>query len=203
MAGRRWWLLMAVLAFGVGSYAVALLFLPQLRPPFLRNSPLEPALLAHFAGGGLALALGPFQFLPSLRARRPTLHRWMGRAYVTAILGSGTAGFVLAFFSQGGALAHAGFAMLAVSWLVTTTAAFVAIRRRDTRSHQRWMIRSFALTLAAVTLRVYLPVSLVIGVPFDLAYPVIAWACWVPNLLVAERRFVSRVVTPAAVAAVA
>ena len=48
------------------------------------------------------------------------------------------------------------------------------------------MIRSYALTLAAVTLRIYLPGALALGVPYDLAYPPIAWLCWVPNLLVAE-----------------
>jgi len=59
-------------------------------------------------------------------------------------------------------------------------------------AHQRWMIRSLALTFAAVTLRVYLPLSVAVGLPFDVAYPVIAWVCWVPNLLVAECLFVPR-----------
>ena len=47
-------------------------------------------------------------------------------------------------------------------------------------------MRNFALTFAAVTLRVYLPTSMALGVPFESAYPLIAWLCWVPNLLVAE-----------------
>jgi hypothetical protein len=48
------------------------------------------------------------------------------------------------------------------------------------------MVRSFSLTLGAVTLRIYLPVSLALGVPFEVAYPIIAWAAWVPNLMVGE-----------------
>ena len=48
------------------------------------------------------------------------------------------------------------------------------------------MVRSYALTLAAVTLRIYLPASQVAGVSFTIAYPVIAWLCWVPNLLLAQ-----------------
>jgi hypothetical protein len=48
------------------------------------------------------------------------------------------------------------------------------------------MVRNFALTFAAVTLRLWLPVSTVSGVAFELAYPVIAWLCWVPNLVAAE-----------------
>jgi hypothetical protein len=58
--------------------------------------------------------------------------------------------------------------------------------------HRRWMIRSYALTLAAVTLRIYLPASMLLGIPFPVAYPAIAWLCWVPNLLVAQWMIGSR-----------
>jgi hypothetical protein len=44
------------------------------------------------------------------------------------------------------------------------------------------MVRNFALTFAAVTLRLYLPAWMIAGVAFDVAYPLIAWLCWVPNL---------------------
>lgn len=189
MTTRGWWV-MTVLALGVSLYALMLLVNPQMRPPFLAGSPIPLALLAHFGGGALAMALGPFQFLSTWRARRPTLHRWMGRAYVTAILLSGSAGLALSGFSQGGMVAHVGFGLLAVCWLVTTGAAFVTVRQGDYDAHRQWMIRSFSLTLAAVTLRLYLPMSIAAGVPFETAYPVIAWACWVPNLIVAEWAFV-------------
>lgn len=48
------------------------------------------------------------------------------------------------------------------------------------------MVRNVSLTLAAVSLRIYLPLSMLAGIPFELAYPAIAWLCWVPNLWVAE-----------------
>ena len=48
------------------------------------------------------------------------------------------------------------------------------------------MVRNFSLTLAAVSLRVWLPLSMMAGIDFVLAYSVIAWLCWVPNLLIAE-----------------
>jgi hypothetical protein len=48
------------------------------------------------------------------------------------------------------------------------------------------MVRNFALTFAAVTLRLWLPASIAVSIPGELAYQVIAWLCWVPNLLVAE-----------------
>ncbi|MFN7980984.1 MAG: DUF2306 domain-containing protein [Vicinamibacterales bacterium] len=183
---RAWWILMMVLALGVALYAVTLFISPAARPDFLATSPVPFALLAHFSGSAVAMAVGPFQFLVSWRARRPTLHRWMGRAYAGGILVGGLAGLRMSFFSQGGVVAHVGFGLLAILWLATTTTAVVSILNGDIRTHQRWMTRSFALTLAAVTLRIYLPAALVSGIAFDAAYPVIAWACWVPNLIAAE-----------------
>ena len=32
----------------------------------------------HATCAGIALVSGPLQFLPGLRARRPSLHRWLG-----------------------------------------------------------------------------------------------------------------------------
>jgi hypothetical protein len=64
--------------------------------------------------------------------------------------------------------------------------AYRAIRARQVQRHHVWMLRSFALTLAAVTLRIYLPISQLAGASFENAYAAIAWLCWVPNLLFAE-----------------
>jgi hypothetical protein len=114
------------------------------------------------------------------------VHRWTGRGYVLAVLVGGVGGVVLAPNSQHGLVTHVGFGMLGVLWLGTTIRAWVAIRGRDVVSHRRWMTRSFALTLAAVTLRIWLPLSFAAGIPFPDAYQVISWLCWVPNLIVAE-----------------
>ena len=55
--------------------------------------------------------------------------------------------------------------------------------------HRRWMTLNFALAFAGVMLRLWIPVSIASGIPFDVAYPVVAWLCWVPNLVVAEVLF--------------
>jgi hypothetical protein len=47
-----------------------------------------------------------------------------------------------------------------------TTAGYLAIRRWDEPAHRAWMIRSYALALAAVTLRIYLPLELALGMSF-------------------------------------
>lgn len=88
-------------------------------------------------------------------------------------------------------MAQRGFGTLAVLWLSFTALAFLQGWHREIPSHRRWMIRSTALTLAAVTLRIYLPFTFMVleprfGIGYDIAYPIIAWVAWAPNLLIAE-----------------
>lgn len=85
-----------------------------------------------------------------------------------------------------GPIAQSGFIVLAVIWLTVTFRALQLARRREIGLHREWMIRSIALTFAGVMLRVWLPAQLITGVSFDVAYQVVAWLCWVPNLIVAE-----------------
>lgn len=145
------------------------------------------AIHTHAFAAGLALLLGPWQFSTRLRTRRPGLHRWIGRTYLLAgIVVGGVSGLLLARIAQGGWVAQLGFACLAVLWLYTGWRGYRAIRHGERAQHRRWMLRNHALTLAAVSLRIYIPLFLASGVPFEHAYPVIAWLCWVPHLLIAQ-----------------
>ena len=182
-----WWV-MSVLALIIAAYAIALLFVPAMRAPFLRErfAIMPLAAYLHLAGSGIALAIGPFQLNARLRSRFLRVHRWMGRTYVICVLFGGAAALALATASQAGLPTHVGFGLLALLWLFTTGNAYRHIRAGDRVSHRRWMIRSYALTFAAVTLRIYLPLSQIAGIPFDAAYQTISWLCWVPNLIVAE-----------------
>ena len=147
----------------------------------------EIALFAHIGFAPLALLLMPFQFWKGLRMRRPKIHRWIGRIYVLAILISGVGGLFIAFYTTAGTFAAIGFGLLAVLWIATTLIGLWHIRARRIVDHQRWMIRSAALTFAAVTLRLWLPLGTFgMGFPFDTFYPYVAWLCWVPNLIIAE-----------------
>lgn len=144
------------------------------------------AFFTHVGLAPVALILMPFQFLPRLRARRPRLHRWIGRSYGTAILFSGLGGLALALGTETGPVAATGFGLLAVRWLATTAVGVWKARARDSAAHRQWMIRSAALTFAAVTLRLELPLLIASGLEFPTAYTTVAWLCWVPNLLAAE-----------------
>ncbi len=155
----------------------------------------------HTTGGGLALLLGSVQFFPRLRNRYLTLHRNLGKAYVLACLIGGTSGLVIALFANGGWIAKMGFTILAVIWLYSTYRAYSAILRKAIETHEIWMIRSFALTFAAVSLRLEIPLYLMLGMEFLDAYRLVSWSCWVFNLLVAEwliRRMTTRTIATVA-----
>lgn len=184
-----------VLALGVAAYAVfAYAFMPlgslvhpEMKLSFVVN---RFGIYTHVFASVAALSLGPFQFSRQVRAGRPRLHRWMGRIYLAVGVGiGGLSGLYMSAFAFGGILAKLGFASLALAWLFTGLRAFQAIRRGNVSEHRKWMIRNYSLTFAAVTLRIYLPGSMIAGVPFELSYPIIAWAAWLPNLLVAEWAF--------------
>ncbi|HUQ52990.1 MAG TPA: DUF2306 domain-containing protein [Gammaproteobacteria bacterium] len=145
-----------------------------------------PWLTVHAAAAATALLVGPLQFRSQLRARRPKLHRVLGRVYVTGCVVGGATGLLLALGTTAGPVATAGFGSLAVVWLVATARAWRLAVRRVLAQHREWMVRSFALTFAAVTLRIYLPISQTLPVELDDAYRAISFLCWVPNLLVAE-----------------
>jgi uncharacterized membrane protein len=186
---------MAFLSLGVAGYAVFVYgFLPlgNLLHPDMKVTYNNHAagIYTHVFGAMFALLLGPWQFSTRLRMSRPILHRWIGRLYLGAgVLIGGIAGLYMAFHAFGGLVAQSGFGMLAVLWLYTGMRAYLAIRSGDVTSHRRWMVRNFSLSFAAVTLRLWLPGSVASGIPFEVAYPVIAWGCWVPNVLVAELAF--------------
>jgi uncharacterized membrane protein len=196
--------LMAFLSLAIAAYAVLSYGLrpiesvidPLLAANFQAH---KTALYAHIFGAAVALSLGVFQFSTRLRGRRPQLHRWMGRVYLgVGVLIGGSAGLIMATHAFGGLPARLGFGALAVVWLYTGARAYIAIRGGDTAAHRCWMVRNFSLTFAAVTLRLYLPMAGVAGVPFEVAYPIIAWVAWVPNLIVAEWWFNRRAGTAAA-----
>lgn len=167
-------------------------------PNVMANRFVQPWLVLHAGGASTALLIGAFQFMPRVRASGPWLHRWLGRTYAAGCLIGGVSGLALAAGTSAGPVAAWGFGLLAVAWIFTTLQAWRFARTRRFEAHRAWMVRSFALTFAAVTLRVYIPLSPLAGVHPEEAYVAIAWLCWVPNLLLAELWLRSR---PALVAA--
>ena len=185
LAGGGAWGLIALSAVGVTLYATRYLIGDGVGP--MGGNPFaSPWLQVHVAGAATALLVGALQFIAPLRRRLPPIHHWTGRIYAMGCLIGGAAGLILSLGSTGGPIAGVGFGLLAAIWIATTTLGWRAALRRDFVSHRRWMIRSWALTLAAVTLRIYLPLAVMNRLPMPDAYIAISFLCWLPNLLIAE-----------------
>lgn len=142
--------------------------------------------LGHIVFGAIALLAGPWQLMPRLRARHPRIHRATGYVYVTAVAVAGSAGLVMGPTAWSGPVAQSGFTVLAIVWLATTAVGLQRIFAGDRAGHREWMTRSFALAFAAVTLRLQLPVLGLAGVSQAVAYSIVAWSSWVPNLAVTQ-----------------
>jgi hypothetical protein len=142
--------------------------------------------LTHMTVGPIALLLGPFQFLPRLRATRPRLHRWMGRTYVIACLVAGVGALATAPFASGGPVASIGFALLAISWIAVNIGGWRAALNRKFDQHRIWMRFSYAMTFGAVTLRLQIPVGMMfLGFhSYTEMSPWLAYTSWIPNVIV-------------------
>ncbi|MBS0363368.1 MAG: DUF2306 domain-containing protein [Proteobacteria bacterium] len=176
----------------VSSVLIALVsyryFVPAIPvPPNLSaNAMAHPWLWVHAGLGATSLLLGPWQFMPRVRARWPRVHGWIGRIYVFSAIVGGIAGLLLASGTTAGPIARAGFGLLAiVSVGIAANGLRLAMVGRYAE-HREWMFRSFALIFGAVLLRVYLPLAQAMGLDFMTAYRAISWLAWVPNLIVAE-----------------
>ncbi|HYJ83031.1 MAG TPA: DUF2306 domain-containing protein [Allosphingosinicella sp.] len=155
-------------------------------PPIVANPFADPFLILHVAGGVTALLAAPIQFVGRLRARRPALHRAAGRIYVLACAVAAPTGFVLALGSTAGPVAGAGFATQAVLWGAFTWLAWRSAVERRFSEHREWMLRSYAATSSAITFRLMLPASALLGLDFLATYRVIAWLPWITNLALFE-----------------
>lgn len=145
-------------------------------------------LFIHITTSIVALVIGPFTLSAKFRERNINRHRIVGRIYMVGILLGGVSGLYLSFYATGGLVAKLGFGLLSVLWLTSAYQALHRVKNKKMKDHRNWMIRNYALTFAAVTLRIWLPLFIVLfGIEqFELIYAVIAWLAWVPNLIIAE-----------------
>lgn len=140
----------------------------------------------HIVLGGLALLIGWVQFSEKIRKNNLEIHRRIGIIYVFSVLISGLCGFYIGYHATGGIVSKIGFMSLAVVWLSTTWLGFRAAKNKHITLHQKFMIYSYAACFAAVTLRIWLPMlTTLFEGDFIRAYRIVAWLCWVPNIIAA------------------
>jgi uncharacterized membrane protein len=190
-------LLLAVLAFF--SFLMIRISLPYLafqdnvaflkiKLSVLDNRIWKLAFYVHVLTSCFVLLAGFTQFSSYLLKNHKYFHRLAGRLYVAVVLLlSGPAGFIMAIYANGGLSSRAAFLILDILWIWFTWQAYHKARSGDFLSHKNFMIRSFALTLSALTLRAwkYVIVMAFRPNPMDV-YMLVAWLGWIPNIIISE-----------------
>ncbi len=186
------WFVFVVLAITIGLYPLFYLFvdrefglLASKSESLLSNVFWNIGFYGHIMFGGISLLIGWIQFSKKMRTRNLNRHRLLGKIYVGSAVLSGVCGIGIGFFATGGIIASLGFILLGIFWLYATTTAYKAVRIGDIELHQAFMIYSYALCFAAVTLRIWLPLLTIAFGNFVSAYRIVAWLCWVPNIIFA------------------
>ena len=124
--------------------------------------PFAPFLLMHIVFGMIALLLGPFQFFPSIRKKYVKTHHTIGKIYLCAILLAGSASLYLAV-AKILAVDHAptfgiGLMGLALAWFLTAGMAYWSVRHKNFVQHREWMVRSYVVTTAFASFRLFFKV---------------------------------------------
>lgn len=160
----------------------------RFKQDYVGNPIWKAAFYIHVFSAVIALLAGFSQFSSYVLHQHRALHRLFGKLYVaTILLINVPAGMILAVYANGMLPGRVAFVLLDSLWFWFTLKAYLCARRRDIVQHKRYMIRSYALTFSAITLRTW---KLILSNSFDLdpvqLYMMDAWLGFVPNLLVAE-----------------
>lgn len=146
------------------------------------------AFFVHVYASMWVLLAGFTQFSERVRSYYPRIHRAIGNVYVIdVLLVTGPAGLLMGIYANGGLTSKISFVLLAVGWISFTAIALVKVKKGDFAAHRNFMMRSYALTLSAITLRAWkwaITNSADVH-PMDV-YRLVAWLGWIPNILVAE-----------------
>jgi len=146
------------------------------------------AFFTHVYSSIFVLLAGFTQFSEHIRKRWRLLHRTVGYLYLFLILMvAAPSGFIMGIYANGGIGSKISFCILSVLWFVFTLKAVLHARKHDFKAHRAFMLRSYALTLSAISLRAWkwLIINLFETAPMD-TYKIVAWLGWVLNLLVIE-----------------
>jgi uncharacterized membrane protein len=162
---------------------------PQLLPTNPRIDAFPAPVVAHVLAAAVYAFLGAFQFSARLRRHRPQWHRVAGRVLVGAGLVVAGSGLWMTLFYPG---APGGDLLWGIRIVVCSAMAacivlgFTAIRRRDIAAHRAWMVRAYALAVAAGTQVFTQGVGEAFFGTGDLSTAVSVGSGWVVNLAVAE-----------------
>jgi uncharacterized membrane protein len=186
------WIIIILLALLVGAMSFMYLFdgvnegyLELKSKEVIKSRLWWSFLYIHIVTGGVAIVIGWMQFSKKIQTSYVKWHRNVGKIYVVMSLICAISGFYIGFYATGGCIPASGFMAIALIYFYTTLKGFLAIKNKQITEHQNFMTYSYAACLAAVTLRIYIPLSFALKIDYILAYSIIAWVAWLPNLAIA------------------
>lgn len=154
-----------------------------------------PLLIAHMSFATVAMLTCLLQVWPWLRQQQPRIHRMVGRVYVFGgVIPAALAALVITCYLPFGLPAGVSNIMLSVLWIGFTLTGYRMARKKNYAAHQRWMIRSFALTMSIILNRLFIPLTIILAeaihtpdvlMPFTIA-GVVTWLSWTTALLGVE-----------------
>jgi uncharacterized membrane protein len=158
-------------------------------PVWNHYDPFKWWLLPHGIAGACALVLAPMQFAEGLRRRHTTVHRTMGTIYVISVFIFAPLGLYIQYLdeAQGAARSFTIETVIQSSTLMITTGigCYFALKRQFTY-HRQWMIRSYAVALT------FLEIRLILGI-FGLDQPLdwhvletVVWSCVASSVLIGD-----------------
>lgn len=160
----------------------------RLKQYIIENNVWKASFYVHVFTSCFCLLAGFTQFSNKIYQKTPAIHRIVGYLYITVVVFlSGPSGFVMALFANGGTTSKTAFLILSLLWIFFTLRAFIHAKNKKINLHREDMMRSYALTLSAITLRAwkYIIAYSLRPHPMDL-YQVVAWLGWIPNLVFIE-----------------
>jgi hypothetical protein len=182
-------------------------------PVWKHYDPFKWWLLPHGVAGACALVLAPMQFAEGLRRRHTIVHRTVGTFYVIGCFVLAPLGLYIQYLdeAQGAARSFTIETTIQSSSLMITTGfgLYFALKRQFTY-HRQWMIRSYAVALTFLEIRVILG-GFGLDKPFNWhVTETVVWGCVASSVLIgdianqlyeghlARRRLAGRPVTVAA-----
>ena len=170
------------------SFSKELNFLSTKPIGLLTNETFFWGFYTHITSSLWVLALGMIQFIPYIFRTYPTVHQLVGKIYCISILAlAAPSGLVLAYYANGGLPAQVGFSFQCVIWWLSTYQAWQEALRKNWIKHIEMMLISYAVTLAAMSLRgeSYLLFYLFHTKPIE-TYLTVTWFSWTFNIFVAK-----------------
>ena len=163
---------------------------PELIPAEERFAEFPLAVALHLLGAATYVLLGALQFVPQFRRRHRTWHRRAGRILILAgmLVAASALWMTLLYAAKPGtgALLYVLRLVFGCALVACLVLGFAAIRCRNIPAHRAWMIRAYAIALAAGTQAFTQGLGGALFGTGELRGDLAQAAGWVINLAVAE-----------------